>query len=141
MSRILIASVIIGILAFLVIFLVAPVLVPESDLVALVARAALGLSNAFFENMPPGIAGYINQLTLALAASTVALSLMIGIPVLVLIASAIVRSACWMLSLLKNRKKEEAPRNLPPIDMGSGFESTGDGKRVLGRGLDSIDRD
>ena len=141
MSRLLITSLIIGILAFLVIFFIAPFIVPESDLVAVVARAALGLSNAFFENMPPGIASYINNLNLALAASTAGLLLMIGIPVLMMIASTFTGSTKWILSLLQNMKKEEAPKDLPPIDLDPGFKSTGDGKGVLGRGLDSLDQD
>lgn len=140
MSRLLIISVIIAILAFLIIFVIAPFIIPGSDLVALVARGALGLSNAFFENMPAGLAAYINQLNLALAASTVSLFLMIGFLVLAMIAWMFIRSAKWIVSLLQRMKKEEAPKDLPPIEMGAGFESTGDGKGVLGRGLDSIDR-
>ena len=141
MSRLLIISLIIGILAFLVIFLISPFVISESDLVAIVARATLGLSNAFFENMPSGIASYINNLNLALAASTAGLLLMIGIPVLVMIAWALINSAKWIMSLLQRRKKEEAPKDLPPIDMELSFKSTGDGKGVLGRGLDSLDQD
>ena len=141
MSRLLITSLIIGILAFLVIFFIAPFIISESDLVALVARAALGLSNAFFENMPSGIASYINNLSLALAASTVGLLLMIGIPILSMIVTALINSAKWIGLLLQRREQEEAPKDLPPIDMEPGFKSTGDGKGVMGRGLDSLDQD
>lgn len=141
MYRLLIASVIIGILAFLVMLFIAPFAVAESDLVAAVARAALGLSNAFFENMPPGLASYINNLNLALAASTVGLSLMIGVLILLMVAWTFKQSVKGILSLLRNMKKKETPKDLPPIDLDSGFKSTGDGKKVLGRGLDSIDRD
>lgn len=141
MYRLLIASVIIGILAFLVMLFIAPFAVAESDLVAVVARAALGLSNAFFENMPPGLASYINNLNLALAASTVGLSLMIGVLILLMVAWTFKQSVKGIVSLLRNMKKKETPKDLPPIDLDSGFKSTGDGKKVLGRGLDSIDRD
>ncbi len=141
MSRLLIASVMIGVLAFLVIFLILPFVMPASDLVALVAKGALGLSNAFFATMPSGLAAYINHLNLALAAATIGLLLIIGIQLLTLIAWMFVKATRWIRSLLQNLKKEEAPKDLPPIDLDSGFESTGDGKGVLGRGLDSIDRD
>ena len=141
MFRLFFTPVIIGILAFLIILFVAPFVFPASDLVALVARAALGLSNALFENMPPALAAYINSLNLALAASTVGLSLMIGVLILLMVAWTFKQSVKGILSLLRNMKKKETPKDLPPIDLDSGFKSRGDGKKVLGRGLDSIDRD
>ena len=141
MFRLFITPVIIGILAFLIILFVAPFVFSASDLVALVARAALGLSNALFENMPPALAAYINNLNLALAASTIGLSLMIAVQIMLLTAWLLIRSSRGIMSLLQRMKKKEAPRDLPPIDLEAGFKSTGDGKKVLGRGLDSIDRD
>lgn len=141
MSRLLITAVLAGILAFLLVLLVLPLLVAEADLVALLARGALGLSNALFDTMPPGLANFINNLNLALTASTVGLSLMLGILILATLAWICIFSAKGIASLLRSMKKQEAPRDLPPIDMGEGFKSKGDGKGVLGRGLDTIDRD
>ena len=141
MSKLLITSVIIGILAFLAILFISPFIIPESDLVALVANGMLGLSNAFFENMPSGLASYINNLNLALTASTIGLLLIIGIQILLIIAWTLTRLARGLLWLLQRLKKEEAPKDLPPIDFNSSFRSTGDGKGVLGRGLDSFEQD
>lgn len=140
MSRLLIGSLIIGILTFLLIYFVSPVIISESDTVAIFAEFALGLSNAYFDNMPPIIASYINHLNLAVAAVTVGLSLTALILLLVIMGGMCSRVARWTISWLHRNKKEPGPQDLPPIDMNSSFQSTGDGKEVLGRGLDSIDR-
>ena len=75
MFRLLIGPVIIGIFTFLLIYFVSPIIISESDLVAIVAEFALSLSNTYFDNMPPVIASYINNLNLAVVALTVGLSL------------------------------------------------------------------
>ena len=141
MSRLLIGSLIIGILAFLLIYFVSPVIISESDTVAIFAKFALGLSNAYFDNMPPIIASYINNLNLAIAALTAGLSLTVLILLLVVMGSMCSCVTRWIISCLQRYKKEPGPQDLPPIDMNSSFQSTGDGKKVLGRGLDSIDRE
>ena len=141
MYRLLIGSVVIGVLAFLLLFLIAPFLVPESDVVALAARIALGLSNVFYENMPAGIASYINHLNLAIAAASLALLSMFAIQLFAIAASLLVFIAKQAAALLHREKKEAEPEDLPAIDMDSKFVGTGDGSEVMGRGLDSIDQD
>ena len=141
MYRLLIGPVITGILAFLFIYFISPVIISESDIVAIVAQFALGLSNAIFENMPPVIASYITNLNLAIVAITVGLSLTVVVQLLVIIGGMFVYVIEWIISYLQKDRKEEEPQDLPSIDMDSSFESSGDGKKILGRGLDSIDRD
>ena len=141
MYRLLIGPVIIGILAFLFIYFISPVIISESNIVAIAAQFALRLSNAFFENMPPIIASYITNLNLAIVAITVGLSLTVAVQLLVIIGGMFIYLIRWIISYLQKDSKEEEPQDLPAIDMDSSFESSEDGEKVLGRGLDSIDRD
>ena len=141
MYRLLIGPVITGILAFLFIYFSSPVIISESDIVAIAAQFALSLSNAFFENMPPIIVSYITNLNLAIVAITVGLSLTLVVQLLAIIGGMFVYLIRWIISYLQKDRKEEEPQDLPPIDMNSSFESSEDGKNILGRGLDSIDRD
>lgn len=141
MYRLLIGPVTIGILAFLFVYFISPVIIAESDIVTMLAQFALGLSNAFFENMPPIIASYITNLNLAIVAITVGFSLTVVVQLLVIIGGMFIYPTRWIISYLQKNKNQEEPQNLPPIDMNSSFESSEDGKKVLGRGLDSIDRD
>lgn len=141
MLRLLVAPLIIGILAILLIYFVSPVFVAEADTVALVARIALGLSNAYYATMPAGISSYINNLNLLIVALTAGLALIVVIYLLEIVGGALVWATRLILALVPKRKKEEAPRDLSPIDMDSSFEGKDDGAKVLGRGLDSIDRD
>ena len=141
MYRLLIGPVIIGILAFLFIYFISSVIISESDIVAFAAQFALRLSNAFFENMPPIIASYITNLNLAIVAITVGLSLTVAVQLLVIIGGMFIYIIRWIISYLQKDSKEEEPQDLPAIDMDSSFEGSEDGKKVLGRGLDSIDRD
>ena len=140
MLRSLIVSLVIGILAFLIIYLVLPFIVAEADVVALVAQITLSLSNLFYENMPPGLTSYVNNLNLLIAALTVALFLILGIPLVKLNCITFVWLGRSIASLFHREKKEES-KDLPPIDLVTTFKSTGDGKHVVGRGLDRIDPD
>lgn len=141
MYRFLIGPVIIGILAFLAVYFISPFIISAADMVAIFAQFALGMSNAFFDNMPPIIVSYISNLNLLKVAMTVALFLTVVVQLLVIIWGMVVYVLRWVVSCLKRNKKEKGPQDLPPIDMNSSFESTHDGKKVMGRGLDSIDRD
>ena len=141
MYRLLIGPVTIGILAFLFIYFISPVIISESNIVAIAAQFALRLSNAFFENMPPIIASYITNLNLAIVAITVGLSLTVAVQLLVIIGGMFIYVIRWIISYLQKDNKKEEPQDLPAIDMDSSFESSEDGENVLGRGLDSIDRD
>lgn len=141
MFKFFIGPMIIGILAFLVIYFISPLIFSESDTVSIVAGFTLNFSNLYFESMPPGIASYINNLNLAVAGITVGLFLTLVVHLVVVVWSILFWITKWIVSYLqKDRKKEEAS-DLPPIDMESGFESSEEGNKVLGRGLDSIDRD
>jgi len=141
MLRLLIAPVIIGILAIILIYLVSPVFVAEADTVAMVARVALSLSNAFYATMPAGIGSYINNLNLLIAALTIGLVLIVALYVLEIIGVLFVCITRWVVALLRREKKEEGPRELSPIDPDSSFADRDYGDKVMGRGLDSIDRD
>ena len=141
MFRLFIGPTIIGILAFLLIYYISPLIISESGIVSIVAEFALNLSNLYFDSMPPIIASYIANLNLAMVALTVGLFMALVIQLLVLIRGMFIFIARWIISYLqKDRKKDEAT-NLPPINMDSTFKNSERGKNILGRGLDSIDRD
>ena len=89
MYRFLIVPLLVGVLAFVLIFVLSPALTSESDTVAFVARVALALSNLFYDTMPPAIADYINNLTLGKAAFTVALILTVTFEALAIVFSAL----------------------------------------------------
>ena len=141
MYRLLIGPVIIGILAFLSVYFISPFIISAADMVAIFAQFALGMSNAIFDNMPPVIASYIANLNLLKVAITAALFLTVVVQLLVITGGLFICVMRWLISCLQRKKKEKEPQDLPPIDMKSGFKSTQDGKKVMGRGLDSIDRD
>jgi hypothetical protein len=141
MFRLLIGPVIVGILAFLFIYFVSPVIITDPGIVSIVAEFVLDLSTLNFESMPPVIAGYISNLNLAIAALTVGILMTLVVQLLVIIWSIISCMAGWIISLLQKEKKEDEPQDLPPIDMDPSFKTSSIGKGVVGRGLDSIDRD
>jgi len=139
MFRMVIGSLIIGILAFSLVYFVSPLVAAESATVARFARIALDLSNACFATMPSAIAGYIANLNLLTVAVTVGLVATLGIQLLVLIGSGCVGAMRLILALLRGRAKEIPAPDLPPIE----FESTFKGPerdRIFGSGFDSIDR-
>jgi hypothetical protein len=91
--------------------------------------------------MPPIIASYIANLNLAMVALTVGLFMTAVIQLLVIIWGIFSHMARWIISFLQKDRKKDEPRDLPPIDMDSSFKTSSIGKGVVGRGLDSIDRD
>ena len=141
MLRLTIGSVVVGILAFLLIFFISPLIISESKIVSIVAEFALGLSNLVFDNMPPIIASYIASLNLAMAAFTMGLFLTLVIQLLGLVSSLFIGITKWIISYLQKDRKNDEVLDLPPIDMDSTFNSSATGKNILGRGLDSIDQD
>ena len=141
MFRLLIGPMIVGILAFLFIYFVSPVIITDPGIVSIVAEFVLDFSTLNFESMPPVIAGYISNLNLAIAALTVGILMTLVVQLLVIIWSIISCMAGWIISLLQKEKKEDEPQDLPPIDMDPSFKTSSIGKGVVGRGLDSIDRD
>jgi hypothetical protein len=141
MFRLLVVPISIGILVFLFIYFIAPAIVPESDIVSYVAEFALYLSNSYFENMPPIIAGYIAYLNLAMVALTVGLLLTVVIQLVVIIGGRFIYIIKWIVSCLQKDRGKEVAQDLSPIDMEPKFMGSTPGKEILGRGIDSIDRD
>ena len=141
MFRLLVVPLSIGILVFLFIFLIAPAIVPESDIVSYIAEFALYLSNSYFENMPSIIASYIAYLNLAMVALTVGLLLTVVIQLVVIIGGTFIYIIKWIASCLQKDRGKEVAQDLSPIDMDSKFMGSAPGKEILGRGIDSIDRD
>jgi uncharacterized membrane protein len=141
MLRLAIGSVIIGVLVFLLIFFISPLIISESEIVSIVAEFALSLSNLFFDNMPPIIASYIASLNLAIAAFTMGLFLTLVIQLLGLVSSLFIGITKRIISYIQKDRKNDEALDLPPIDMDSTFTSSATGKNILGRGLDSIDQD
>jgi hypothetical protein len=141
MFRLFIGPMIIGMLAFLFIYYVSPVIISDPGIVSIIGRLVLDLSTSYFVSFPPISASYIANLNLLVAAVTVGLLSTVATQLLVItwgIFSYLTRS---VVSLLRRDKKEEEPQDLPPIDMDSSFKTSSIGKGVVGRGLDSIDRD
>jgi hypothetical protein len=140
MYRFFIIPVIAGIVAFLLIYFISPVIISEPGIVSIVARFAINSSTLYFEDTPPVIADYIASLNLATVALTAGLLTSMVVQLLaiiwVMLSCTAKRIVCY---LQKNRKRDE-PRDLPPIEMDSSFTTSKIGNGVFGRGLDTIDR-
>jgi hypothetical protein len=141
MFRLLVVPISIGILAFLFIYFIAPAIIPEPGIVSYVAEFALYLSNSYFESMPPVIASYIVNLNLAIVALTVGLLLTVVIQLVVIIGGTFISIIKWIILCLQKDRGKEAVQDMSPIDMDPKFMGSGPGKKILGRGLDSIDRE
>jgi len=140
MFRLFIGPMIIGILAFLFIYFISPVIISDSGIVSIVAEFVLNLSTSYFETVPPIIAAYIANLNLLVAALTVGLLMTVVVQLLVIIWGIFGYMAKSIISLLQKEKKEDEPQDLPPIDMDSSFKTSSIGQGVFGRGLDTIDK-
>jgi hypothetical protein len=141
MFRLLVVPISIGISAFLFIYFIAPAIIPTPDIVSYVAEFALYLSNSYFESMPPIIASYIANLNLVMVALTVGLLLTVVIQLVVIIVGRFICIIKWIISCLQKDRGEEVVQDLPPIDMDSRYMGSAPGKKILGRNLDSIDRE
>jgi len=141
MFRLLVVPISIGIFAFLFIYFIAPTIVAEAGIVSYVAEFVLYLSNSYFETMPPIIASYIANLNLLIVASTVGLLLTIVIQLVVAIGGTLISIIKWIVSCLQKDRGKEVVKDLSPIDMDSKYMGSAPGKEILGRGIDSIDRD
>ena len=130
-----------GIFVLLVVLFVAPLFVAETDLVAGVGRSILEMSNRYFATTPAVVAVYLANLNLGIVAVTAGL-LMTVIAQLLVVAQAVIVCVCRAVgALLRRRRKDEQPRDLPPIEMDPRYLDSKDEEKVLGRGLDAIDRD
>jgi len=141
MFRLLVVPISFGTLAFLFIYFIAPAIVPEPGIVSYAAEFALYFSNSYFESMPPIIASYIGNLNLVMVALTMGIVLTVVIQLVVIIGGTFICLIKWIISCLKKNRVKEVAQDLPPIDMDSRFMGSGPGKNILGRGLDSIDRE
>ena len=141
MFRMFIGSVIFGILACLIVYFASHFVISESDIVSFFAGYALEFSNLNFDTMPGLLASYIANLDLLAVALTIGLLATVVIQLLVMVGAVIICISKWIISLLKkDRTVDEAP-DMSPLDMNSKFKSSAKDEKVLGRGLDSIDRD
>ena len=141
MFRLLVVPISIGILAFLFIYFIASTIVSEPGIVSYVAEFALYLSNSYFENMPPIIVSYISNLNLAMVALTVGLLLTVVTQLIVIIGGTFICIINWIISYLQKDRGKEVVQDLSPIDMDSRLVGSGPGEKILGRGLDSIERE
>jgi hypothetical protein len=134
-------SAIVAILVLLTTYFLAPLIVTDPGVVARVAGWLLDWSNSRFDSTPPLLAGYISNLNLALVSLSAAVLALIGVLLLALAGRVFSAVAKGTLALLRRCRKKSAPADLPPIEMDPGFRESAIGKGVVGRGLDSIDRD
>ena len=141
MTRLFVGSVVIGIAAGLIVYFVAPAISSATDVVAYVAGMALELSNTYFEDMPPIVADYISGLNLAVAAATVGVMLIAFILFGGLFVITVARVAKHIASWFRRDDEAEIKPDLPSIDMDPKYLRSMTGKEILGRGIDSIDRD
>lgn len=141
MFRLLVVPISAGILAFFCVYFIAPAVVPKPGAVAYVAGFVLYLSNSIFETMPPIIASYIANLNLVVVALTVGLLLTVVIQLVVIIGGTLIRITKWIISCLHKASSKEVVKDLSPIDIEPRFTGSSPGKKILGRGLDTIDRD
>jgi hypothetical protein len=141
MFRFFIGPVIIGILVFVSIYFVSPVIISESSIVSIVDGFVVNSANFYFQSMPTVIADFAANLNLAKAALTVALLATVVIQLLAIIWGLLSYVAKWITRHLRGDGKKDEPRDLPSIDMDSDLKTSSIGNGVFGRGLDSIDRD
>ena len=141
MFRWIFISLIVGIVTFSIIFFGLPLFDSEADITARVNASLLDWSNRNFAVMPSLLADIIARSSLALIAATAGILALVAVILLMLAWWMLGGCAAWLLGLLKREPAEEAREDLPPIEMHSTFVSSGDGKEVIGRGMDRLDRD
>ena len=141
MFRLLLLPLIIGILAFLLVYFVTPEFISETEIVSIVAEFSLDLSNSVFDHMPPVVAKYIAGLDLALVSLTVALIAIVFIQILVISWSIIYYPIKWIISFMTKEKVRVVVKDLPAITPDSHFYRPSPGKKILGRGFDTVESD
>ena len=141
MIRFFIGPAVFGILSFLIVYFIAPLFVAEADLVAGVAGSILEYSNRHWTTTPPLVARYIAILNLAIVAVTVGILMTVVAQLLVIIQVILVGLYRGVRLLLRWAPKKKAPSDLPPIELDPRYRDSKHEEKVLGRGLDSIDRD
>lgn len=139
MIRFVMIPAIAGIIAFLLMLFIAPLIVAETDIVASVANRTLEWSNRSFATMPPIVASYIANLNLIVVALSAGLIVITGVLILVVAGEIFVGMARVIVSILKRFRREEVVRDLPPIDLPPRFRDSKPVKKILGRGFDATD--
>lgn len=139
MIRYLVGPVIIGILAFSIVFFVIPLLFSEADAVAVFGKFVLDLSNSVFNTTPPLVADYLARLNLLGVALTLALPLIVATQVLVLVADSAILVAAVIVWIFKRKPKQVRPMDLPPLDIEAGRLTPRPGNKILGGGFDSLE--
>ena len=141
MIRFFLGPAVFGILTFLIVFFIAPLVVAEADLVAGVAGSILEYSNRHWATTPPIVASYIAILNLGIVAVTAGILMTVIAQLLVIIQVILVGLYRGIRLLLQWAPKDKAPSDLPAIDIDAKYLNSGEREKILGRGLDSIDRD
>ena len=141
MFRRFLISLVVGILVFLVIFFGLPLIVSEAEIVAWFNSLLLDWSNRYFATMPSLLVTYLAQSNLVLIAVTAGVLVTLAAMLLATAWRLIWDFIGWLIGLLRREKTEAEREDLAPIDMKATFVSSGDGKQVLGRGMDRVDRD
>jgi len=141
MIRFIVGPVIVGILAFSIVFFVIPLLFPASDVVAIFGKLVLDLSNSVFITMPPLVADYLARLNLLGVALSVALLLIVATDVLIFLGDAAMLVAAVMVWIFKRKPKQARPLDLPPLDIDASKLNSRPGSKILGGGFDSLESD
>jgi hypothetical protein len=140
MIRFFLFPVIVGVLVFLAVFFLAPLIVNDPGVVPRVAGFLLDWSNARFDTTPPPIAAYIANLNMALVSASFAFLALLAVLSLAIVGRVLFFVHKSIATLLKSLRKQAPPADLPPIEMDPSIRESAIGKGVMGRGLDSIDR-
>ena len=141
MFKLLLFPIFMGILLALLIFFALPLVVAEADIVSAVASSILDLSNSLYAHMPQPVADYLAHLNLLIVAITAGLLLAVFVFVLMLVVGVIKWLARLMIRWINSLQKEEAVKDLPPLELDERYKRAPQGKHIVGGNLDSIDSD
>lgn len=140
MFRYLVVPATIGLVFSLSIYFILPGFIPESRLVSYVAEFLLNQSNLYFNPMPTMLARYVAGLNLLVVAVTVGVLSAVLSALVVITSSLFVWIIKGIILFLGRERKTEEVVDLAPIDLDPRITKVSPGKKVLGKGFDSIDR-
>jgi hypothetical protein len=130
----------IGIVFFLSVYFILPEFFSESSIVSYVAEFLLGQSNLYFDPMPAILARYVADLNLLVIALTGAVLSAAIIGLVVIISSLFISIIRSIVLFLRKIPKTEKTVDLAPIDLDPQINKFARGKKVVGKGFDSIDQ-
>lgn len=130
----------IGIVFFLSVYFILPEFISEPRLVSYVAEFLLGQSNLYFDPMPAILARYVADLNLLVIALTGAVLSAAIIGLVVIISSLFISIFRSIILFLRRKPKTEKTVDLAPIDLDPQINKSARGKKVVGKGFDSIDQ-